>query len=398
MERPLKGIKVLDLSRVLAGPHCAMILGDLGAEVIKVEKPGEGDMSRGNDPKYKGLSTYFMAHNRNKKSITLNFRKPEAKEIFLEMVKSADVVVENYRAGTMENMGLGYDVLSAVNPRIILARISGFGQSGPYSNRTCFDGAAQSMSGFVEITGEPGSSPYMAGTYVIDYTSALYSVIGILSALREAERTGIGQVIDTALLDCAVSLLHTAVPDYKIIGEEMTRNGNNDRYMWPANIYPAMNDRWVYIHAGMENCYKAIMEVIGHPEVLEDEKHGATRQARSSTEGKIYNDALIQAWTITKTAEEIVDILAPLGIPCAKVNKIGEIMEDPQLKHRNMIAPFQLKDGTEGALAGSALHLSGSEFQITLPPPELGEHTTEILKDMGYDDSKIRELRDQNVI
>jgi len=398
MERPLKGIKVLDLSRVLAGPHCAMILGDLGAEVIKIEKPGEGDMSRGNEPKYKGLSTYFMAHNRNKKSITLNFRKPEAKEIFLKMVKSADVVVENYRAGTMENMGLGYDVLSAVNPRIILARISGFGQSGPYSNRTCFDGAAQSMSGFVEITGDPGSSPYMAGTYVIDYASALYSVIGILSALREAERTGTGQVVDTALLDCAVSLLHTAVPDYKIIGEEMTRNGNNDRYMWPANIYPAMSGRWVYIHAGMENCYKTIMETIGHPEVLEDERYGATRQARSSEEGKVYNDALIRAWTITKTAEEIVDTLAPLGIPCAKVNRVSEIMKDPQLEHRNMIMPFLLKDGTEGALAGSPLHLSGSEFEVTLPPPELGEHTTEILREMGYGDAMIREWENKGVI
>ena len=328
----------------------------------------------------------------------MNFREPAAKEIFLKMVKSADVVVENYRAGTMENMGLGYDVLSSVNPRIILARISGFGQSGPYSKRTCFDGAAQSMSGFVEITGELGSSPYMAGTYVIDYTSALYSVIGILGALREAERTGLGQIVDTALLDCAFSLLHTAVPDYKIFGEEMTRNGNNDRYMWPANIYPAMNGRWVYIHAGMENCYKAMMETIGHPEVLEDKKHGATRQARSSAEGKIYNDALIQAWTITKTAEEIVDILAPLGIPCAKVNRISEVMEDPQLKHRNMIASFPLKDGTEGAVAGSVLHLSGSEFQVMLPPPELGEHTAEILKDMGYDDTKIREWRDQGVI
>lgn len=398
MERPLKGVKVLDLSRVLAGPHCAMILGDLGAEVIKIEKPDEGDMSRGNEPKYKGLSTYFMAHNRNKKSITLNFRKPKAKEIFLEMVKSADVIVENYRAGTMENMGLGYDVLSSVNPRIILARISGFGQSGPYSNRTCFDGAAQAMSGLVEITGEQGDSPYMAGTYVIDYTSALYSTIGILSALREAEQTGVGQVIDIALLDCAFSLLHTAVPDYKIMGEEMTRNGNSDRYMWPANIYPAMNDRWVYIHAGMEKCYKSIMEVIGHTEVLEDEKHGATRQARSSVEGKAYNDALIRDWTLTKTAEEIVDILAPLGIPCAKVNRISEIIEDPQLKHRNMLVPFLLKDGTEGILAGSVLHLSGSEFQVMLPPPELGEHTTEILNHIGYDDTEIEELRDQGII
>ena len=398
MERPLKGIRVLDLARVLSGPHCAMLLADMGAEVIKVEKPGEGDMTRSNLPKFNGESTYFMAHNRNKKSVTLNFRKPEAKEIFLKMVEKADVVVENFRAGTMEKMGLDYDVLSSVNPKIILTRISGFGQDGPYSDRTCFDGAAQSMSGLVGITGDPNGSPYMTGTYVIDYTSALYATIGTLAALRSAEMTGKGQVVDVALLDAAVSMLHTAVPDYMMLGQEMKRNGNNDRYMWPANIYPAQGGRWVYIHAGMEHCYKAIMETIGHLEVLEDAEHGSTREARSTEAGKEFNDRLIREWTLTKTADEVVEILAPLGIPCAKVNTIAEAMEDPQLKHRGMLAKYHRADGEEGVLAGSVIHFSDSTFSIQLPPPKLGEHNREVFAELGLDDAEIKRLYEQAII
>ena len=364
----------------------------------KVEKPNEGDMTRSNPPEYNGESTYFMAHNRNKKGITLNFRKPQARELFLQLVKTADVVIENFRAGTMEKMGLGYDVLHEANPKIILTRISGYGQTGPYASRGCFDGAAQAMSGMVEITGDPQGSPYMTGTYIIDYASALYAAIGTLAALRTAERTGEGQVVDVALLDAAVSLLHTAVPDYMLLGQEMTRNGNNDRYMWPANIYPAKEGRWVYIHAGMEHCYKAILQEMGRTEVLEDERHGKTREARSTPEGRRFNDEMIRTWTMAHTADEIVERLSPMGIPCAKVNTIGEAMEDPQLRHRGMLAKYCRKDGEEGILAGSVPHFSGSEFAIELPPPRLGEHNEAVYAELGLSREEIACLKDDDVI
>lgn len=398
MDKPLEGIRVLDLARVLSGPHCAMLLGDMGAEVIKVEKPGEGDMTRSNLPKYKGESTYFMAHNRNKKSITLNFRKPEAKKIFLKLVERSDIIIENFRAGTMEAMGLGYDVLSAVNPRIILTRISGFGQSGPYADRTCFDGAAQAMSGMVDITGDPGGAPYMTGTYIVDYTSALYAAIGTLAALRHAERTGKGQVVDIALLDAAFSMLHTAVPDYYMLSQEMKRNGNNDRYMWPANIYPAKGNRWVYIHAGMEHCFKALMQHIGRPDVLDDPLHGATRAARSSEEGRAFNDELISKWTCQHEADEIIDAIAPLGIPCAKVNTIGEAMQDPQLHHREMVEKYRRADGEEVILAGSVVHFTETKFDSKMAPPKLGEHNQEIFSSIGLSDADIAELHENAVI
>lgn len=398
MDRPLKGIKVLDLSRVLSGPHCAMLLGDLGAEVIKIEKPGEGDMTRSNEPKHNGESTYFLAHNRGKKSVTLNFRKPEAKAVFLRMAAQADVVIENFRAGTMESMGLGFDVLSGVNPKIVLTRISGFGQDGPYSDRTCFDGAAQSMSGLADITGAPDGAPFMTGTYIVDYASALYAAIGTLSALRAAELDGKGQVVDVALLDTALSLLHTAVPDSRMLGQSMTRNGNNDRYMWPANIYPAAGGRWVYIHAGMEQCYVDIMKTIGREDVLVDEKHGATRQARSTPEGRAYNDAIIGQWTRTREADEVVALLAPLGIPCAKVNTVEEALDDPQLKHRGMLAGYRRENGEEGVLAGSAIHFSGSEFCVELPPPRLGEHNRLVFSALGMSDAEIESLKSNGII
>ncbi len=275
---------------------------------------------------------------------------------------------------------------------------NGYGQTGPYASRGCFDGAAQSMSGMVEITGDPDGSPYMTGTYIIDYASALYAAIGTLAALRTAERTGKGQVVDVALLDAAVSLLHTAVPDQMLLGQEMMRNGNNDRYMWPANIYPAKEGRWVYIHAGMEHCYKAILQEMGRMEVLEDAKHGSTREARSSPEGRRFNDEMIRSWTRKHTADEIVERLSPLGIPCAKVNTIREAMEDPQLQHRGMLAKYSRKDGEEGILAGSVPHFSGSEFAIELPPPGLGEHNETVYAALGLSGEEISRLKRDGVI
>ena len=211
------------------------------------------------------------------------------------MVRKADVILENYRAGTMEAMGLGFDVLKSVNPRIILTRISGFGQDGPYSNRTCFDGAAQAMSGLMDITGAEDGAPTMIGTYVVDYSAGLYAVIGTLAALRERDVTGEGQVVDVALLDAAVSLMHTSIPDYKMLGQVFTRKGNNDRYAWPANLYQASDGRWVYIHAGMNNTFAALMKIIGREELITDERT-ATREARATAECRKFCDEIIGGW------------------------------------------------------------------------------------------------------
>jgi crotonobetainyl-CoA:carnitine CoA-transferase CaiB-like acyl-CoA transferase len=375
MRGSLEGIRVLELARVIAGPHCSMILGDLGAEVIKVEKPGTGDMSRQNQPTFNDESTYFMAHNRNKKSITLDFRHPDAKALFLKLVKKADVVVENFRAGTMEVMKLGYDELSEANLGIILTRISGFGQDGPYSHRTCFDQVAQAISGLMDVTGPEDGPPFLVGTYVVDCAGALYAVIGTLAALRAREKTGKGQVVDVALLDTAVSLLHTAIPDYQLLGQKLTRIGNNDRYAWPASIYRASNGRWVYIHAGMDNTFSALMKIIGREELLKDERYN-TRKAREAN--KQACDDLIQSWVSTLPAEEVVEIVSRAGIPSARINDVTEMIADPQVNHRGMVAKVDHPKVGELHLAGPVVHLSDTKASIQSAPPLLGEHNNEV--------------------
>lgn len=397
MRGPLEGVRVLDLSRVLSGPHCGMILGDLGAEVIKVEKPGEGDMSRANYPRVNGESTYFMAHNRNKKGVTLNFRKPGAREIFLEMVRGADVVLENYRAGTMEAMGLGYNILKEVNPRIILTRISGFGQDGPYSNRTCFDGAAQAMSGLMDITGPEDGAPTMIGTYVVDYSAGLYAVIGTLAALRQRDITGEGQVVDVALLDAAVSLMHTSIPDYKMLGQVFTRKGNNDRYAWPANLYEASDGRWVYIHAGMNNTFAALMKIIGREELITDERT-ATREARATAECRKFCDEIIGGWAKQKTSDEIIAVVSQAGIPCAKVSNVPEMIADEQVAHREMVRKVHHDVAGDVYLAGPVVHFSGEHSEIYLAPPQLGEHNEQVYGDLGYTPEQIAALKEKGVI
>jgi len=397
MKGTLEGIRVLDMARVLSGPHCAMILGDLGAEVIKIEKPGEGDMTRANYPRINGMATYFCAHNRNKKSVTLNFRKPGAKEIFLKMVKEADVIVENFRAGTMEAMGLGYDVLKEANPGIILTRISGFGQSGPYSNRTCFDGAAQAMSGLMDITGEEDGSPTMIGTYVVDYATGLYAVIGTLAALNARQTTGLGQVVDVALLDTAVSLMHTAVPDYMNLGEVFTRKGNNDRYAWPAKVYEAGDGRWAYIHTGMDNTFAAMMKIIGHEELITDERT-ATREARATLESRELTEGLISEWVKQHTADDVIAVVSQHGIPCAKVSNVPEMVENEQLKHRDMIRKVNIEDVGDVFISGPVVHFSEQKCDIFQAPPKLGEHTESVLADFGFNAEEIQDMKDKGII
>ena len=396
MHGSLEGIRVLDLSRVISGPHCCMILGDLGAEVIKVEKPGSGDMSRENYPKVQNESTYFMAHNRSKKGITLDFRKPGSTEIFLDLVRKSDVIVENFRAGTMEAMGLGYDVLSAANSGIILTRISGFGQDGPYSHRTCFDGVAQAISGLMDVTGPEDGPPYLVGTYVVDCTTALYAVIGTLAALRARETTGKGQVVDVALLDTAVSLLHTAIPDYLLLGQKLTRIGNNDRYAWPANIYQAKDGRWVYIHAGMDNTFTALMEIIGRPELLQDEKFNC-RVARA--QNKEACDSVIQPWVSSLPAKEVIDIVSKAGIPSALINDVTDMIADPQVNFRGMVAKVQHPAVGELPITGPVVHFSDTKASISSPPPLLGEHNKEVYsKLLGLSDEEIDALKTNRII
>ena len=396
MQGPLEGIKVLDLTRVLAGPFSCMLMGDMGAEVVKVERSGRGDDVRDVAPQVGGESLYFLVMNRNKLGVTINFRHPRGPALLRDLVRHADVLVENFRAGTMDKMGCGYDVLKAINPRLIMVSISGFGQDGPYSNLACYDVIAQAMSGLMEMTGPPDGPPTMAGSFVIDYSTALYAVIGTLAALRAREHTGVGQRVDVALLDTAVSYLITAIPEYLLLGRKMTRRGNRDRYAAPVNLFRAKDGGWVYLAAGNDSLFPQLLKVMGQEEVLQDPRF-ATLDARMAhiEEG----EALLAKWVENKTADEVVNLVREAGLPCAKVASIDEVVANPQIRHRGMIAEIEHPTAGRVPMQGLNIHFSDTPKQIRCPPPMLGQHNEEIYgRWLGLSVKEVAQLKSEGVI
>jgi len=373
-----------------------MILGDFGAEIIKIEKKGEGDMSRAYAPHYKGESTYFMTHNRNKKSITLDFRSPKANEILFGLIKDADVLVENFKAGTLEKMGLDPEKLLEINPRLVITRLSGFGQDGPYVNRVCYDAVGQSISGLMDITGDPDGQPTMIGTYVCDLVTGLYGVIGTMAALQSRNHTGKGQVVDVALLDSACALTHSAIINYYQMGMVMKRNGNQDRASWPANFYPTKDGRLAFIHAGQDPAFKKLCKMIDREDLLEDDRFG-TLAGRANHIAEC--DAMVGKWASSRTIDEIVALCEEHGIPCARVNNMEEMVHDRQLIHRKMIRKIEHPEFGTLTISGPVVKMSDTNPDVFLPPPKLGQHNKEIYGGLlGYSDQEIAHMEELGLI
>lgn len=396
MTSPLQGIKVLDLTRFIAGPHCGMILGDMGADVVKVEKKGSGDDSRHFPPFQGGESLYGMALNRNKRSITLNFRDARAQDLLRAMVKEADILLENFRPGTMEQMGCGWEELNAINPRLIMTRLSGFGQDGPYAQRPGFDGIAQAMSGLMGLTGAPDGPPYLAGTFYIDYMTAMYGATATLGALNARHLTGKGQMIDVSLLDSAVSLLTTAIPTRINKGETLTRTGNRDRYSSPANVFKTGSGDFVLLLSGTNPLFRRLAEAIGQPELCADARF-STVDARLQNAEAI--EQILQDWMGERETEAVLAVIGEAGVPCTKVATIDEVVENPQLRHRGQIVEIDHPTAGKVSTAGVTMKLSDTPLTIRRPPPTLGQHTTEILADwLALSDIQIKELMDETVV
>ena len=269
----LEGLRVLDVSRFIAGPYCAMLLGDMGADVIKVEPPERGENSRSYGPFVDGESLYTMVFNRNKRSLTLDLRSDQGKQLMGDLLRKADVLVENFVPGTLEKMGFDEATLKTLNPRLIVTRISGFGQSGPLSTKPCFDVIGQTMSGLMEITGDPDGHPTMAGTYVVDYSTGMYATIGTLGALQARERSGEGQVVDVALMDSALSMLMTAIPEQVLHGRTITRHGNRDRYAAPSNTFPTRDGDWVHLVCAGDVMFRGLAKAMGNAGLAEDSRY-----------------------------------------------------------------------------------------------------------------------------
>ena len=395
MSGPLNGIRVLDLTRVLAGPYATMILRDLGAEVIKIEQPGVGDEARGVGPFKNGVSLYFMSINRGKKSITLNLRTERGKKIFWDLMNQSDIVIENFRLGAMKRLGLDYESIKPHNPKIIYAACSGFGQTGPYSTRGAYDMIIQAMGGIISITGEPGRPPVRVGASIGDMTAAMYTVIGILSALHHRERTGEGQLVDVAMLDCQVAILENAIARYMATGETPQPLGSRHPSFTPFESFET-RDGYVVLAIGNNNLWEKFCAEVGCSELIHDERF-KTNALRTEN----YNELRPILANIMKTrpTDQWVEEMEKAGIPCGPINAVDKVVQQPQIQAREMIVEVEHNSAGKVQMAGIPIKLSSTPGKIEAPAPDLGEHTSAVLSELlGLNDEEIKKLREDDVI
>ncbi len=392
---PLENLKVLDLTRVLAGPYCTMLFGDLGAEIIKVEVPGRGDDSRQFGPYQNGESAYFMSLNRNKHSLTLNLKHEKGKQILKDLVKKVDVLVENFRPGTMEKLGLGYDVLKEINPKLIYAASSGFGHTGPYSKRPAYDGVVQAMGGIMSITGEKGGKPTRVGPSIGDIGAGLFTAIGVLAALENRHITGKGQKVDVAMLDCQVAMLENAIARYVVTKNVPKPAGNKHTSIVPFEPFDTA-DSQIMIAVGNDNLWKKYCDLAGLNDIVDDPKF-STNPERNNNYDELR--PILDKAMRTKSTAEWQKIFDDAGIPNGPINYIDQVLENEQVKAREMIVDIEHPTAGKLKMPGVAIKLSETPGAVVSPAPILGQHSEDILKKhLGYDDSTIASLREDGVL
>lgn len=386
---PLDGVKVLDLSRFIAGPLCTQILADFGAEVVKVERP-QGEDSRHHGPYWKGESIYMFLYHRNKHAITLDTRHERALGILESLVRWADVVVENYRPGTLDAMGIGYERMKEINPAVILVSISGFGQTGPDSKRALFDAISQASSGLMSATGEPDGKPTLSGTYIADYTTGYQGAIGAMAALMHRERTGEGQLVDIASFDTMFSALGTRLIAELMLGLEMPRSGSRDLLTAPVNVYEA-SDGPIYIQAGTASLFPKLCAVMERPDLAADERY-------ASVEGRMENqevlESIIGEWAAARSVAEIESVLEAAGIPYAKVASVAEVARSPQIQAREMIVEAEHPTLGTIRMPGNPIKMEKSPPTVRKAPPSVGEDNDHVYRTvLGLSDDEVDELR-----
>ncbi len=395
MEKPLKGIRVLDLTRVLAGPYCAMMLCDMGAEVIKVERPGTGDDARFFGPFIKGESGYYMSLNRGKKSITLNLKHEEGKEIVRRLIKKVDVILENFRPGTMKKLGLGYQDIKKVNPKIIYASTSGYGQTGPISRMAGYDIVAQAVGGIMSITGSPDGLPTRVGTSIADILAGMFTAYGVTIALYYRDRIGKGARIDVAMVDSVASVLENAIVRYFATGKSPKPIGSRHPSLAPFDMFKT-KDGYIVIAIGNEKLWHRFCQAMGREGFLKDPRF-VNNKKRLANERVL--KSLIERWTKKKTVKELLITFNEVGIPCGPVNSMERMVRHPQILFRNMIQEIRHPVAGRIKMAGVPLKMAGFSDKIPGRPPLLGEHTEEILKKyLRYSPKRIKELRKEGVI
>ncbi len=392
--QPLHGVRVLDLSRFIAGPHCAALLADMGADVLKVERPG-GEDSRRTAPFYQGQAIYTIAFNRNKRAITLDTRALSGRALLHRLAEWADVVVENYRPGTMERMGFGFSELHRINPRLILTSISGMGQTGPDHETAMFDSIAQAKSGLMARNGPSPDEPELVGTYIGDYLTAVYGALGTMFALFARERSGTGQHVDVALLDSLFSSLGTFALQQVLIGQPLVRDGNRDLHTSPGNLFAARDGK-VYVHAGTDALFSRFTQILGRPELADDPRFRTTANRMAHVEEA---EALVAAWVAQRSAIEAERELGEAGIPASRVLGMADVVALPQLRAREMLVPVTHPELGEVMVPGIPVKLSATPGSVRTAPPLAGEHNREIYCGLlGLSDQEFEALQRDAVI
>ena len=406
----LAGIRVIDMSRVFAAPIGAQILGDLGADVIKIERPGVGDDGRGYGfswvPGKDGIETrhssFFTVSNRNKRSITLNHSKAEGQAILRELVKTADVLIENYKVGDLKRFGLDYETLREINPGLIYCSVTGFGQTGPMAARPGYDGLFQATGGMMAVTGipegQPGSGPLKTGPSLVDFVTGHNTALAILGALQYRNRTGEGQFIDIALLDSSVAMVSHIMQDYLISGQAPPRLGNGGNGGGPADLMRCA-DGIIYLTAGTDEHYRRLTVLMEQPELFTDPRFDSNLKRGKTNRAELMD--IINTWAKAFTVTEMQDMLDGVGIPAARYNELADVWEDEQVKHRNLRATTphaHAESGTVDLIASPLAMMSASPATIRLAPPMLGEHNAEVLAELGYSEQRIVELATSGII
>lgn len=396
MAGPLEGIRVIDLTRILAGPYCAMMLGDMGAEIIKIENPDGGDDTRSWGPPFlNGVSAYFLSINRNKKSLTLNLKDERGKAILRDLIRKGDVMVENFRPGALEKLGFSWEEIRRVNPRMIFASLSGFGQTGPRRSEPGFDVVIQGEGGVMSITGDPDGPPTKVGASIADITAGMLAAQGVMLALYHREKTGVGQMVDVSMLDGQVALLAYHANGYFATGRVPPRRGNRHPSITPYETY-SCGDGYFNLGVGNDSLWRRFCDAMGLASLKEDPRFAVNKDRVNNREEL---QRILDAFFAEKTVEETIEALRGAGVPCGPINNIGQALSEPQVIAREMVVDVDAPVAGPTKVTGVPIKLSETPGAVRTPPPALGQHTDEVLEAvLGMDEAQRSALREAGVV
>ena len=392
---PLSGLRVIEMGQLLAGPFCGQMLGDMGADVVKIEDPAKGDPLRQWGRQLpEGQSLWWSIVGRNKRSVTLNLREPEAQDIARKLLSTADVLIENFRPGTMERWGMSYAALQKLNPKLIMVRVSGFGQDGPYSQRAGYGAIGEAMGGLRYVVGDPSMPPSRVGISIGDTLAALFATIGALAAVRERESSGRGQIVDSSIYEAVLGVMESLVPEWQVSGYQRERTGATLPNVAPSNVYPTKDGKWVLIAANQDTVFGRLAVAINQPELAADPRY-ATHGARGERQAEL--DGIIGEFTSTQRAEDLEALLEKHGVPAGKIFRPVDMLNDPQYLARESIISVDHPVLGPVSMQNVFPKLSRTAGTVRWPGPALGQHTAEVLSGIGIADSELSTLRDRGL-